>query len=272
MGETRENIRTFWEWARHRPTVMVNIFGILVIIGGFLGFIIYQQNRSIDVLQDWKIAVVPTETRVINGKTVAVFHPNEGLVFTSSSRKLIDAKGTSSRMIVCDATKTQARREIQLDTLVAARPVGENTAAENAVVLPDVTQYKGLPRYCKLVIDVVYENVLGTGRTQQEHAETEPFLIEEMVLNPAEIRKEILELNKRIKDLEKELNQPASNSSSSTQSQTTTPQNTRNVTNNTTNNTNNSTTNNNGGNEEPADDGFQLHDLPLLGGLEGIGL
>lgn len=201
----KANFKAWWGWAKSRPTVLVNIIGILVIIFGFGGYLIFQANRELDVLKDWEIAVVPTETREVDGNTVAVYHPGDSLIFTSTSVKLTDAKGTTSRLIVCEATETQARREIQIDTLVAARPPGVNARAENAVTLPDVTQYQGLPRWCILTIDIVYENVLGTGRSHTEHAETEPFLVEENILNSVEIRRQIRDLNSKISELEARL-------------------------------------------------------------------
>lgn len=230
----------WWRWATTRPTVLVNVIGILIIVVGFVSYFIYQQTRDLDVLKDWNISTVPTETRQIDGVPVAVYHPGDSLIFTSNSVKLTDAKGTTSRMIVCEATENQARREIQLDALPAVRPPGVNGPAENAIVLPDVSQYQGLPRWCVLSIDIVYDNVYNTGRSWSEHAQTTPFIVEENALNPTEIRKQIKELTDKITELEGKL--PTGTTSSSTT--VTNPVNPpRTTTNNTT--TNNTTTNNN---------------------------
>lgn len=262
----------FWnwvDWAKKRPTVIINIIGIAIIVFGAIGYLIYQQNRSIDVLTDWAIQTsAPAQTREIDGKTISVYNPGDSLIFTSKSTKLTEATGTTTRTIVCEATATQPEREIQLDSLPATRPVGNSPKRENAITVPDVSQFAGLPRWCKLVIDITYLDVAGTGRSWSEHAETDRFLVEEASLDPTEARELIKTLTERIDELEKliptnegEISTPPAGATR--QSNLPTTPNT--TTNNTT--TNNTTTNNNTTTPPPADDGFQLSDLPIIGGL-----
>lgn len=265
----------WFRWAKHRPTVIINLVGILVIVLGVAGWFIYQQNRSIDVLSNWTIELSsPKETREIDGKTVAVYHPNESLVFASKSTKLMEAEGVTTRMIVCEATETQAAREIQLDTIPATRPVGSSPKRENAVTVPDVAQFAGLPRWCKLVIDVTYKDVAGTGRTQQEHAETERFLVEEAKLDTEGLLNKIQQLELQINELKSQLptNGGGATSVQDTPTVPSRPQSSNSTTNNTTNNstTNNTTTNNN---TTPEDDKSTLGRLPVVGGLfDALGL
>lgn len=271
------NFSAWVEWAKHRPTVIINLVGILVIVFGLAGWFIYQQNRSVDVLQNWTIELSsPKEVREIDGKMVAVYHPNESLVFASKSVKLIEAEGVTTRMIVCEATDTQAAREIQLDTLPATRPIGSSPKRENAVTVPDVAQFAGLPRWCKLVIDVTYKDVLGTGRTQQEHAETERFLVEEATMTTQELLDKIQGLEDQINQLKSQLptgtNTDSSQQQSSPSVSSSTPR--TSTTNNTTNNsTTNNTTNNNTTQTPPTDDRSALGRLPVVGRLlDAIGL
>lgn len=270
------SFKTWVEWAKHRPTVIINLIGISILVFGAIGWFVYQQNRSIDVLQNWTIEVSsPKELREIDGKMVAVYHPNESLVFSSKSVKVNEAEGTSNRMIVCEATDTQAAREIQLDTLPATRPVGTSPKRENAITVPDVAQFAGLPRWCKLVIDVTYKDVNGTGRTQSEHAETERFLVEEAKLDTEGLLLKIQSLEKQTEELKAQL---PTNGGDATSVQDTPPvpsrpQSSSSTTNNTTNNstTNNTTTNNNNTTQE--DDRSALGRLPVVGGLlDAIGL
>lgn len=261
----RLKFRMWWDWAIHRPTVLVNIIGILIIVVGLSAYLIYQAVRPLDVLSDWSIKTSGAlQTRKVEGKIVSVYNPGDSLVFTSKSTKITEAKGTTTRTIVCEATATQAEREIQLDTLPASRPTGVSPVRENAITVPDVSQFAGLPRWCKLVIDITYENVGNTGRNHSEHAETERFLVDNPSLDPAVIRNEIKKLEERINQLESQL--PLTNGTP--EPITATPQNVapRNqITNNTT--TNNTTTNNNIPTPPPADEGFKLEDIPLVGGL-----
>lgn len=197
--------KEWWGWAVHRPTVLVNVIGLLIIIVGGGAYIVYQSVRPVDVLKDWEIAISSApEYRMINGVRTAIYHPGDSLVFTSKSTKVENSEGTASRMIVCEAVGELKAREIQLDTLPATRPAGQNPERENAIVVPDVAQFAGLPRTCYLVIDIAYSNV-ALWRGHNEHAQTEPFIVEEAVLNPVAIRKQIQELNDKIDLLEAQL-------------------------------------------------------------------
>lgn len=279
----RTQIKMWWRWASARPTVIINLVGLAVIIIGGGAYLTYQSFRPLDVLRDWHIAISsPQAFKTVDGKRLPVYHPGESLVFTSTSVKLIDVTGLTSRMIVCDATDKLKEREIQLDTSPATRPAGYNPARENAVVVPDVTQFAGLPRTCRLVIDIAYENV-ALGRGYNEHAQTGDFIVEEEPLDAASIRRQISDLNARIKDLEKKLSAAESSRTvivNPQPQQSTQPRQTEQKQNtssngqsgggNNNNGNNNNGNNNSGGNDQPQDDGFQLHDiLPIL---KGIGL
>lgn len=205
----KKNKFTLWlHWIAQRPLAIVNLIGIIIIFVGFSGFFIFQATRDINVLDDWTIETSNARvTRVVEGTPVSAYKPGDSLVFTSQSVKVADAKGTIVRSIVCEATADQEVREIQLDTIPASRPAGKIPKRENAIVIPDVVQFEKLPRWCKLVIDITYENVHGTGRSQAEHAESDRFLVEEAVLDPAAIRRQVQEFEKRIEDLERQLNE-----------------------------------------------------------------
>lgn len=271
----KRSFSTWVRWAKHRPTVIINLLGILVIILGITGWFIYQQNRSIDVLSNWTIELSsPKETREVDGVTVAVYHPNESLVFASKSTKLIDSEGVTTRMIVCEATETQAAREIQLDTIPATRPVGSSPKRENAVTVPDVTQFAGLPRWCKLVIDVTYRDVAGTGRTQQEHAETARFLVEEAKLDTEGLLLKIQSLQNQIEELKAQL---PSNGGSATSVENTPTAPTSSTPTTSSNGSSSASTPatppSTPASQPPVDDRSALGRLPLVGGLlDAIGL
>lgn len=188
------------QWIKKRPVTVLNIAFIFFIVALFS----FQLFRPMDVLDDWTISLSqPRSYRVVDGRRMAVYNPGGSLIFESKSTKLINAKGTTSRMIVCEATDTQDEREIQLDTLTAAKSLGVNPPRENAVTVPDVNQFNGLPRICRLVIDITYERVY-LWRNHSEHAESEPFLVEEAQLTPQEVQEQIESLNQRIKELERQ--------------------------------------------------------------------
>lgn len=186
-------------WLIHRPIALINLVGIVVIICGGIGLIVYQANRSIDVLTDWTISISNAhEYQTVDGKQYAVYHPTDSFVFKSQSKKLLDTPGTASRVIVCEATGTEPAREIQLDNLPAVRPAGDNPPRDNAITIPDVSKFAKLPRTCRLVIDVTYTNVEGTGRSHNEHAETEPFIVEEQKLDAKALNDEIDALKQQL--------------------------------------------------------------------------
>src|SRR5690606_7888845 len=119
----------------------------------------------------------------------------------SQSTKLMDARGTTTRTLVCAPTPRQAEREIQLDVIPATRPPGYSPPRESAITLPDVTQYDGLPRSCRLIIDIVYQKI-ALARNHTEHAESDLFLVEEVRLTPKEAKEQIEGLIRRIEELE----------------------------------------------------------------------
>lgn len=196
----------FWTWLKSHPTALINMVGIAIIIFGIFGVVVYKSTQSIDVLSEWDIAIsTPGEKRTIDGKEYAVYNPGDSMIFTSTSTKIRNAEGTTTRMIICDATSKFKEREIQLDTLVAGRPIGKNPSRENAIIIPDVTQFQGLPRYCRLVIDIIYKDVEGTNRDWNEHAETEKFIVEETALTTKQLLEKIQNLEKQIIDLRSQL-------------------------------------------------------------------
>lgn len=186
------------EWINRHPIVVINLLFVALI--SFMFF--YQAFRPLDVLQDWTLSLTGVrEYRVIDGERYPVYHPGEVLTFKSSSVKLVDARGTTSRVLICQPTPAQEEREIQLDIIPATKPAGYSEPRENGIVLPDVAQYDGLPRTCRLIINVVYENV-ALWRNHTESARTEPFIVEEVRYTPAQLKAEIDRLKQRIKDLE----------------------------------------------------------------------
>lgn len=178
----------------------------VVMLAVLLILFVYQLFRPLNVLDDWEIQTSgATEYTVINGVRMPVYNPGDSLVFTSTSKKVAEAQGTTTRMIVCESTETQETREIQLDTLPATRPTGVNAKRENAIIIPDVAQFDGLPRICRLVIDIGYQNV-ALWRNHTEHAETERFVVEERRLDAKAIEDEIKRLNEEIENLKTQAN------------------------------------------------------------------
>lgn len=194
-----------WHWAIQRPTVIVNVIGLSIMIGGGLLSLLYFSTTKIDVLDDWRVDLVSVNNyRVVDGKRYPVYNPGGSLIFTSEANKLSNANGTTNRSIVCKPTDKLPEREIMLDTLPANRPAGETPVRDNGIVVPEVSQFAELPRFCKLVITIGYKDVVFW-RDHNEYAETDYFIVEERELSPASIRSMIDEANRRIKDLENRL-------------------------------------------------------------------
>lgn len=189
-------------WLSKRPRAVLNVGFILFIIG----LAIWVMVRPLDVLQDWTLKTSSDEVE----RGVPVFYPGETLEFTSKSVKLTDNEGTTNRIFDCDPTGKAPAREIALDKLIANRPAGYNAAKENSITVPDVIQFNGLPRTCRLVITINYE--IFPGRNLIESARTNDFIVKERSLNPKEIQEQIDKLNQRIDELEGQL--PASESAS----------------------------------------------------------
>lgn len=197
----------FWTWLKTHPIAFFNVLAVLALLIGSVGYFVYLSTKKIDVLSSWSIGI--TEAREfrdvvvdgVNYEHIPVYHPGDSLLFTSESNKTEAANGNTSRMIVCIQTGGFKEREIQLDTLPAVRAVGKSPKRANAIFVPDVTQFEGLPRLCKLVIDIGYDNVV-LWRDASEHAETNLFLVEEEELTAADARRLINELEEKIKQLE----------------------------------------------------------------------
>lgn len=178
--------------------IIINVLFIVAIIVGFIEL----TTRPIDVLQDWKMTLTEVEER--NESGLAVYNPGDTLLFTSTSKKLVDAEGIISRSIVCKTDGSLNMIDIRLDTLPAAKPSGFNKPSSNAIFIPDVTRFNGLPRQCHLSIDVCYKDVI-LWRDHCEHAQTEEFLVQEQALSANELREEIESLRLKIEELENKL-------------------------------------------------------------------
>jgi len=242
----------WWAWVTHRPLVLINLSFILIILGGF----IYLMNKPIDVLVDWKIEI--TDVKNYNGDK-PVFNPGDTLVFQSQSTKLINATGTSIRTIICEATGGRDAREIQLDSIPATRPNGVNPPRDNAIVIPDVTQFDGLPRDCYLNFDVCYTDVI-LWRDHCERNRTVTFTVEEASLDPATVRQQVEALEEKIRQLESAgatTPAPSTTNNNTSRNTTSAP-----VTNNST--TNNTTTNNT---TNPTPAPAPEEDTGLIGGI-----
>lgn len=186
-------------WAKTHPTMVINIIGLAMLFGLILGMFIYLVNKPIDVLKDWTI-----QTTLQPAKGKPVYHPNESLEFISKSTKLVSADGITTRILDCDAVGTAGAREIQLDQLLANRAPGEMASRENSIIVPDVVKFNGLPRVCRLVINVCYNNVI-LWRDHCETAHSNDFIIEESKLDPVKVQEQIKGLQNQIKDLEEKL-------------------------------------------------------------------
>lgn len=182
-------------WLSKRPRAVLNVGFILFIVG----LAIWLMVRPLDVLQDWTLSTTSDEQQ--NG--MPVFYPGETMEFTSKSRKVADTTGTTNRVFDCDASGPAQAREIALDKLIANRPAGYNPPKENSITVPDVVQFNGLPRTCRLVITINYE--IFPGRNVIESASTNDFIVKERELDSTEIKRQIDQLNQRIDELEKQL-------------------------------------------------------------------
>ena len=270
----------FWGWLTTHPVALFNVAAVLFIIVGGIGYLYYQSTREIDVLKDWRIELTDVPERrmmTVDGvqKDVAIYNPGDSLLFTSQSEKLENATGITYRYIVCIAVREFKEREILIDTQPAVRNVGVSPKRDNAIFIPDVTRFEGLPRLCKLVIDIGYDNVT-LQRDHNEHAETELFLVEEEELTATEARKLIAELNARIKELEAigAINETATPTTNiETQAPTPAPQSSTQPANPspTQSRVAEGTAREQAG--TPADDRTPLGRLPVIGGLlDGLGL
>ncbi len=191
LSSTR--LQPVWHWLLNHPRALLNLclglFGILLLAGIF----VYQIVRPIDVLQDWSVKT-----------TKQVYAPGSTLEFVSTSVKLVSAEGTASRIFDCDAAGEQSAREIQLDKLTANRAPGYNAPRENSIQVPGVTAFNGLPRTCRIVFNVCYDNVI-LWRDHCETASSNDFHVKEDELDAESVRQQIDELTERIRQLEGQL-------------------------------------------------------------------
>lgn len=230
------------KWLNTHPRALVNLVFIFIILGIF----VYQLVRPIDVLTNWTVCVVSnSESDVCDEQSTEkkVYTPNRTLEFISSSTKLISAEGVTTRYIDCDATETQRAREIQLSSMIANRSPGQIPPKETSIVIPSMDEFNGLPRTCRIVFNICYNNVI-LWRDHCETTRTNDFIVQEETLDPEAIRLQIQELQNRIIELEK-LIQTKQTGHSQPRARQAQPQTTPSTqTNNSNNTTTNNTTNN----------------------------
>ena len=188
-------------YLRSRPLMIFNMLAVALLAALFA----YQMLRPIDVLENWKIDLSPSaERQEVDGEYLQVYYPNESLIFTSSSIKLINASGSVTRAMICDATDDLGEREITLDMIPASRRPGEKSNKASSIIVPDVTQFNRLPRTCRLVFDIVYK--VEPFRVHTEYAESPKFIVKERNLSATEVREQIQSMRGLIEDLEARLN------------------------------------------------------------------
>lgn len=181
-------VRT-WNWLTGHPVAFINLVLALIAIV----FFTYLMTKPIDVLENWNVKT-----------TRETYTPGGTLEFVSSSEKLIPAEGETSRIFDCDAVGNQSAREIQLPSVPANRPPGTIAPRENSITVPGVASFNGLPRNCRLVFNICYQDVI-LWRDHCESARTNDFSVKEEELDAAGIREQIKELNERIRQLESQL-------------------------------------------------------------------
>lgn len=183
----------FWGWLLAHPVALINL--ILAFIAAV--FFMYLVTKPIDVLANWSVA---TSKQSKEGD-LPVYYPGGTLEFISRSDKLIPAEGETVRIFDCDATETQPAREIQLDKLTANRPPGAITPKENSIIVPSVLEFNGLPRICRIVFNVCYNDVI-LWRDHCEAARTNDFIVQEEPITSENLRRELDELKRRQEELE----------------------------------------------------------------------
>lgn len=262
----KERFISWLHWLRKRPIAIINLVGIIIIVLGGAGTFLYLLNKPIDVLENWTVSTTKKE---VDGKLPS-YTPGGTLEFVSTSTKLISAEGTTTRIFDCDATSSATAREIALTPAPANRAPGYNAPKENSIIVPAVNEFNGLPRTCRVVFNVCYQNVV-LWRDHCETARTNDFLVEEMGINPAEIRQQIDELNERIRQLEAQL--VASGNEQQPVASTAPPQAAAQAPTATQPAPSNPSVNQPNAPATPADDRSALGRLPLVGGLfDSLGL
>ena len=201
MDDIKVHPDRWMRWLSSRPVAMLS-FIMLMTLTGLVG---YQLFRPLDVLTDWDITIIdPVETRKVGDRTLPVFRPNDTLLIRSTSHKLMDTSGTATRSLICEENDINYEHEIFLDASPVGRKPGATPFRDNAIILPDVAQYDGLPRVCKLHVSIVYRNV-ALFRHHTEEQSSPSFIIEEFKLDREQIAEKVLELSSRIEQLKDEL-------------------------------------------------------------------
>ena len=188
-------------WLLRNPIALINVIFIILIAIGFFRLM----TQEIDVLAEWDVNIVEArEYRnvTINDEkqSVPVFNPGDILLLISKSTKLVNANGSTARVIICAATETRPEIEIHLDSFPANRAAGKIPVRQNAIIIPDVTQFDGLPRTCRLTLDIAYSDVI-LWRDHNERAETSYFIVEEKILNNDSVLEKIKEIESQINRL-----------------------------------------------------------------------
>lgn len=186
-----KNIRVFLVALKGKPLAILNSVFLLMIAGIFL----YLVTTPINVLDNWTIKTVQQSE---NGE-LPVFNPNTSLIFNSESVKISSAKGDATRYLECRDNSGRTV-SVQLDVVPVGRPAGNQPPQDNSIIVPDTTQFDGLPKMCRLVIDIFYSNVV-LWRDHTEHAESNWFIVDEPSLTREEILKRIIELETQIEEL-----------------------------------------------------------------------
>lgn len=232
MRKALDKFKTFWAWAIERPTVIINLIGLsVIVIGGFCIFF-YYATVPINVLTDWKVQT----TRYAKGEELPRYNPGGTLEYISSSNKLISARGEVVRTFKCEGIPGIAGpRDIRLPASPASRAPGISAPSEISIVVPSIVEFNGLPRTCFLRLEVCYTDVI-LWRDKCEQADSNKFIVEIAKTDSAELEKHIKDLQAQLDELIRLRAEETGTSNSSTAAPR---QNTTNnsTTNNTTNNT-----------------------------------
>ena len=140
--------------------VMASLLAVSTLV---LGVLLYARLSPLDVLKDWTISVPDQEYAV-----------GEAVTVKSQAVKLVPAEGTATRFLKCSASANDGDREVEIDSLVVNRPVGQRTSTGNDIRVPDVPD---LPRRCKLHIAVKYDIYPLLREQFFEYAETGYFTV-----------------------------------------------------------------------------------------------
>lgn len=237
MRRALDKFKTFWAWAIKRPTVIINLIGLSIIVIGSFCIFFYYATVPINVLTDWKVET----TKHANGEEMPRYNPGGTLEYVSSSNKLISASGDIVRTFKCEGIPGVAGpRDIRLPASPASRAPGISTPSEISIVVPSIVEFNGLPRTCFLRLEVCYTDVI-LWRDKCEQSDSNKFIVEIARTDSEALGKQIQDLQAQLDELLRLQAEETGIPNSSTQQQTTTTTPQQSTTNNTTNNT---TTNN----------------------------